>query len=62
MNEALCECGHPQANHSNGRCSAEISMKNDQNRFVLCDCNQFKSNREDISHAADLIVSGENED
>jgi hypothetical protein len=61
MNEALCECGHPQGNYSNGRCSAEISMKDYPNRVVLCDCNQFESNHEDVSQSAALIVSGGNE-
>jgi hypothetical protein len=37
-------------------------MKDNPNRFVPCDCNQFKSDREDISQSAALIVSGENED
>jgi hypothetical protein len=62
MSETLCECGHPEANHPTGICRAEIPMKDNPNRFVRCQCNQFNSNGEEISQSAAAIVSGENED
>jgi len=55
MAARVCECGHPEANHTVGRCSTETPMNDDPNRFVLCQCKKFKPKREDFSQAAARI-------
>ena len=62
MSEALCHCGHPEANHTTGGCRAEIPMEDNSKEFVLCQCRQFNAAHEDIRQVAASIVSGENED
>ena len=61
MSEALCHCGHPEANHTSGGCSTEIPTKDNPKQFVLCQCRQFNAAHEDIRQVAASIVSGENE-
>jgi hypothetical protein len=51
MSKELCECGHPDANHTIGPCSTQMPMKDEPNRFVLCQCKKFKPKREDFSQA-----------
>jgi hypothetical protein len=62
MSKILCECGHPEENHTAGRCNTKIPAKDVANHFVLCQCEEFKAARQDTGQAAASIVSGENED
>ena len=57
-----CECGHSQANHVGGKCSAFLFTKDDPNRSVLCQCEQFKAKDEHLGQVNEEMDIAENED
>jgi len=50
MSKQICECGHPEANHTTGPCSTEVLVMDDPRHVVLCQCKKFTPQRETVTN------------